>query len=250
MALPSGGAFFNQGNTNMKIKTVVLAIIILGLAAVLYVSQAHATGGGNNGDDQDQTQGQDQGQHQGQAQGQGQGQGQAQQVNVNIGGEGAGSLVSQGATTMDAGDTTVDMSDNSRVENNSSNIVMVPNNNTENCLRVWGLAFGKNGESAAFGLPFRSKKCDYEQAADDAFAQGEREIGWFWKCENTNLSKSFKDHDDPSAACLARMIGSITATRLIATQKQTIKDYEQREQELKQACNDSKNRMMEACTSK
>ena len=40
----------------------------------------------------------------------------------------------------------VDASDQSRVENNSSNIVFVPNNNTENCLRVIGIAFGKNGD--------------------------------------------------------------------------------------------------------
>ena len=151
---------------------------------------------------------------------------------------------------------------NSRTENNSSNIVLVPNNNTENCLRVIGIAFGKNGESAAFGWPFRSKKCDYEGAADDAFAQGEHELGWFWKCENPNLYKSFKDKGESnrraSDDCLTRMVGGMRATQTITTMTKTIETMEQaarsrdtlhkqREEEWAAACNEEKNRMLRAC---
>ena len=205
-----------------------------------------------NDQDQDQSQGQDQYQGQDQGQDQGQSQGQDQTAHGGAGGE--------GTANNEGIDVQVDASDNSTTttENNSSNIVLVPNNNTENCLRVWGLAFGKNGESAALGLPFRSKKCDYEQAADDAFAQGERELGWFWKCENSNLSKSFKDHDDPSAACLNRMLGGMSATTTITTMTETIETlleearsrdslYKRQAAELKTACSDEKNRMLAAC---
>lgn len=241
-------------------RTIALAVMFVALGAVVLTSQAHASdddsdsdsdceygcgGGGGGGDDNggggDATGGNATG-----------GDATATGGDASAYGGEATATGGVGTANNEGIDVQVDASDHSTTttENNSSNIVLVPNNNTENCLRVWGLAFGRNGESAALGLPFRSKKCDYEQAADDAFAQGEREIGWFWKCENSNLSKSFKEFDDPSAACLARMIGSMTATTLIATQSQLIEDYEQREQELKQACNKSKNRMMEACVSK
>ena len=99
-----------------------------------------------------------------------------------------------------------------RVENNSSNVVLVPNNNTESCVRVWGIAFGKDGSSGALGIPWRSAKCDFEQAADDAFAAGERDLGWFWKCHNKNLYKQFRGKDESKESaiddCHARMLAN------------------------------------------
>jgi hypothetical protein len=160
---------------------------------------------------------------------------------------------------------TVDASDSSSVENNSSNIVLVPNNNTENCLRVIGLAFGRNGESAAFGWPYRSKKCDYEGAADDAFAAGERELGWFWKCENPNLYKSFRDKgeskESAKTGCLGKMLGGVTAVKTISTLTEQLEFSENERriarqkhlestERLTQACNESKGRMLEACVTK
>jgi hypothetical protein len=97
------------------------------------------------------------------------------------------------------------------VENNTSQIVLVPNNNTENCLRVFGFGFGKDGSSGGFGVPWRSKACDFEQAADDAFAAGERELGWYWKCHNKSLYRTFKGKGESSdlaiEQCHSRMIG-------------------------------------------
>jgi len=242
---------------------MIIKVGLLVTLAALWVSIPAFASGYNDDDDsdgtttttdQDQSQSQDQGQHQGQAQGQGQEQAASATSDAIASSDSASSAVNEGI------DVQVDASDNSTTttENNSSNIVLVPNNNTENCLRVWGLAFGRNGESAALGLPFRSKKCDYEQAADDAFAQGERELGWFWKCENSNLSKSFKEHDDPSAACLDRMIGGMRATTTITTMTETIETlleearsrdalYRRQAAELKTACSDEKNRMLAAC---
>lgn len=80
-------------------------------------------------------------------------------------------------------------------------VTFVPNNNTENCLRVIGLSFANSSGGGGLGWPYRSKKCDYEQAADDAFAQGQFKIGWYWKCQNKNLYKRFGSPD----ACLEKM---------------------------------------------
>lgn len=151
---------------------------------------------------------------------------------------------------------------NSSTENNSSNTVLVPNNNTENCLRVFGIAWGKNGESGALGLPWRSKKCDFEQAADDAFAAGERESGWFWKCQNSNLYKQFKKKNVSTEmaqeSCLAKMVGEVRAMQRIETlttqlteintlRENELTQYRESRERLTEACNDSKNRMLESC---
>lgn len=156
----------------------------------------------------------------------------------------------------------VNASDNSRIENNSSNVVLVPNNNTENCLRVFGIAWGKNGESGALGVPWRSKKCDYEQAADDAFAAGERETGWFWKCQNPNLYKSFQEKDESKelakSKCLDSMLGGVHAKQTITSltnQLETLSEernfdrqqYTKSQEQLTAACNESKNRILESC---
>lgn len=159
----------------------------------------------------------------------------------------------------------VDASDQSRIENNSSNIVLVPNNNTENCLRVIGLAFGRNGESAAFGWPYRSSKCDFEGAADDAFAAGERENGWYWKCQNKNLYKKFKGKgesaESASQDCVNQMLGEVTALKTITTLTQQLRASEEERriarelhkdstERINAACNESKNRIFESCVNK
>lgn len=124
---------------------------------------------------------------------------------------------SQGGTASATNDGVTVEGD--RVENNSSNVVLVPNNNTESCLRVFGLAFGRNGESAALGIPWRSKKCDFEQAADDAFAGGERDLGWFWKCHNKNLYQQFrqgkKNVELEIESCHARMLATTSTDDVI-----------------------------------
>lgn len=220
----------------------------------------HCNGGGGNGGEQpptqEQDQGQAQGQHQGQAQGQGQGQEQATSVEVDA------SSVSDSTSNNEG--ITMDASDHSttNVENNSSNIVLVPNNNTENCLRVFGIAWGKGGESGALGVPWRSKKCDYEQAADDAFAAGERDLGWFWKCQNANLYKSFKPKGVSASAakiaCLTKMNKGSSQTTTINTLRETLTTIERERtierrlakesrERITEMCEESKDRLFDAC---
>lgn len=78
-------------------------------------------------------------------------------------------------------------------ESSNTNVVLVPNNNTAGCMRVYGLSFGNGDGAGGLGLPFRDKACDYEQAADDAAAAGEHDIAWFWRCHKKNLYKPYKD---------------------------------------------------------
>ena len=155
---------------------------------------------------------------------QGQAQGQAQQVDVASTAYSASSAeqsqTAQGGSASSSNDgVQVDASDQSSVENNSSNVVLVPSNNTESCVRVWGIAFGKDGTSGALGIPWRSKRCDLEQAADDAFAGGERDLGWFWKCHNKSLYKAFQSKgESPESAiddCHTRMLATTSTSDVV-----------------------------------
>lgn len=184
------------------------------------------------------------------------------QLQKQLQGQAQGQLATGGAATSSNEGINIDTSETSNIENNSSNTVLVPNNNTENCLRVFGIAWGKNGESGALGLPWRSKKCDFEQAADDAFAAGERESGWFWKCQNSNLYKQFKKKNVSTEmaqeSCLAKMVGEVRAMQRIETlttqlteintlRENELTQYRESRERLTEACNDSKNRMLESC---
>jgi hypothetical protein len=80
----------------------------------------------------------------------------------------------------------------------------VPNNNTENCLRVWGLSFGRDGTAGGLGVPQRSAACDYEQAADDAAALGNHRLAWYWRCHKKNIYKPFKQRGEDSATAIVQ----------------------------------------------
>lgn len=140
--------------------------------------------------------------------------------------------------------------DTSNVENNSSTVVLVPNNNTESCVRVFGLAFGKDGSSGALGVPWRSAACDFEQAADDAFAAGERELGWFWKCKNKNLYKGFRldgmSKDEAMHQCHVKAVGYVTAMKTIDELRSQL-EFVENEREIERAkCRESTNRISKA----
>jgi hypothetical protein len=169
-------------------------------------NEAGATGTKPHSQDQDQKQYQDQAQDQAQD--------QSQTATADAASSSASD--SSSSSSNDGNQLTVE---GDSVENNSSNVVLVPNNNTESCLRVWGIAFGKNGESAALGIPWRSKQCDFEQAADDAFAAGERELGWFWKCQNKSLYRIFRldgmSDDEAKLECHKKSVGMNDALKTI-----------------------------------
>ena len=181
-------------------------------------------------------------------------QDQAQQQSQNATADAVSDSVSESISsssnegnTLEGGDVNVG---GDSVENNSSNVVLVPNNNTESCVRVWGIAFGRDADSAALGIPWRSKACDYEQAADDAFAAGARELGWFWKCQNQSLAKGFKQDgmsmDEARNECHRKAVGDINAHETIDQLKRTI-DFLQQERVIdRENCEESKQRITEA----
>lgn len=187
-----------------------------------------------------------------------QAQAQQQQQSQDV----ANSVTTDVANTSDSASTSGATSSNdgvqvggdtSNVENNSSNVVLVPNNNTESCVRVFGLAFGKDGTSGALGIPWRSKKCDFEQAADDAFAGGERDLGWFWKCHNKNLYKAFKSKDESVESaiddCHVRMLSTTSTNDVVRKLEERLQATEnmlELQKVHKEVCDES----LERCTDK
>ena len=146
------------------------------------------------------------------------------------------------------------LSVNSSYESGPADLVLVPNNNTENCLRVFGFSFGNREGSGMLGVPFRSKSCDYEQAADDAFAAGERELGWFWKCQNKSLYKTFQldgmSKDEAKDLCHRKAVGEIGKIQTIEALKDDLA-FLQREREIeREKCEASKDRIVGACFNK
>jgi len=185
----------------------LLAALFFGLAAMVVVYDANATGYKKNPEAEAEAKAT-----------------AASESHADAASEAASNSASEAAANSSNEGNSLNV-EGDRVENNSSNVVLVPNNNTESCVRVFGLAFGKNGESGAVGFPWRSKACDYEQAADDAFAAGERELGWFWKCQNKNLYRTFKldgmTNDEAKLECHKKAVGMNSALA-------TIEDLERR----------------------
>lgn len=120
---------------------------------------------------------------------------------------GAGGTGYGGEATASNEGVSAEFNDNSSYENNNTNVVLVPNNNTAGCMRVWGVSFGNHEGAAALGMPFRDGACDYEAAADDAAAIGQHEIAWYWRCHKRNLYKTFggAKADSKILACFDKM---------------------------------------------
>jgi hypothetical protein len=122
--------------------------------------------------------------------------------------EGGAATASNEGVNFSGGDTSFSS------ESTNINTVLVPNNNTAGCMRVYGFSFGNGDGAGALGVPFRDKACDYELAADDAAASGEHDIAWFWRCHKKHLYKPYRDkgesEEDAIEQCyqdMQRMLG-------------------------------------------
>lgn len=116
--------------------------------------------------------------------------------------KGGSATASNEGVTLKGGDTSVSSETSFNSESNNTNVVLVPNNNTSNCMRVYGISFGNSDGAAGLGIPTRDKACDYEQAADDAAATGQHSIAWYWRCKKKHLYKAF-DGETAEAKSLA-----------------------------------------------
>ena len=114
---------------------------------------------------------------------------------------GAGGAGGNAQATNDGVST--EISNDYKSESHNTNVVLVPNNNTANCMRVWGISFGTSEGAAGLGLPTRDASCDFEQAADDAAATGNHKIAWWWRCHKKNLYKTFMTNRSAAEARLA-----------------------------------------------
>ncbi len=80
---------------------------------------------------------------------------------------------------------------NSSNQRSAPDVVLVPNNNTESCLRVIGLSFSNLNGGGGLGIPMRSAACDYDKAADAAAATGDHSLAWFYRCHKKSMQKRF-----------------------------------------------------------
>jgi hypothetical protein len=217
----------------MKIATIISICLLSGVA--------FATG---SDDDRDPGQVQTQDQYQKQYQG--------QETAVSIENAAAG-----GQAINEGNDQRVEF--NSNYESQAPDILLVPNNNTEKCLRVFGFSFSTSDGGGGIGFPWRSAACDFEQAADDAFAGGERDLGWFWKCQSKNLYKPFRSKGESKESamtdCQNRMMKGVSQTQMIAKLRDNLSEMNiLRERELQQyrqsrrRCEDTTAKLEENCT--
>jgi hypothetical protein len=156
---------------------------------------------------------------------------------------------SQTVTTNEAA-TTLSTSDSSSLEfntsNESNNTVLIPNNNTEGCLRVFGLGFPTSEGSVVLGIPWRSGPCDLEASADDAFAQGNLALGWMFKCKMKALKKAF----GTEANCLSQTVEAVDMQAEIERLRGNIDTLLGERTIDRQKCKESNARVFEACIQK
>lgn len=219
----------------MKIATIISICLLSGVAFA-------------TGDDDDRDPSQNQAQEQDQYQKQF--QGQEQMVTVE-------SAAAGGQAINEGNDQSVQF--NSVSEARAPDILLVPNNNTEKCLRVFGFSFSTQDGGGGIGFPWRSAACDFEQAADDAFAAGERDLGWFWKCQSKNLYKPFRSKGESKESamtdCQDRMMQGVSQVQVIAMLRDNLAEMNLlRERELEQyrqsrrRCEDTTAKLEENCT--
>ena len=227
----------------------VLAGILAMICLIMFMDEAGATGKDKKEPPKVAVE-----QHQGQVQGQE--QTATSSATANSDSLSSATANNEGNTLTAEGDTTTIEGD--RTENNSSNVVLVPSNNTVDCHKVYGLAFGKDGTSGGVGWPYRDKACDYEQAGAAAAATGDHDTAWFWRCHKKNLYKPFLDRregvsrdvekQDAINACHSKMAGENANVRMIQMLKDEVraanaradlaKEHEKVCKESKQRCQD------------
>lgn len=184
-------------------------------------------------------------------------QGQSLEFNQSIG------MGAEGGQAINDGNTITS-------ENTSINTVLVPNNNTVDCHKVYGITFGRDDTAGGVGWPYRDVACDYEQAADDAAAMGNHELAWFWRCHKKSNQRAFgakkfllwqKNSPEAIKKCHSMMMASINKSAQLYEAQQRLAEvnrereieleqYRQSQERLQQACNESKDRILEACVQK
>lgn len=192
-----------------------------------------------------------QGQYQGQGQAQKQSSYQGQALNNEL--AVSSEVAATGSAVNEGNEQNISVSHEAR----APDVVMIPNNNTEQCLRIWGLSFVNQNGGGGLGIPTRSRECDLEAAADDAAAHGLLELAWTFKCKQKALKKAFGGPEwrtRGEGRCLDVARESLQAKSLLREQEQTIGVLRDRLAILqnqqavdREDCERSKDRIIEGC---
>lgn len=192
-----------------------------------------------------------QGQYQGQGQAQKQSSYQGQALNNEL--AVSSEVAATGSAVNEGNEQNISVSHEAR----APDVVMVTNNNTERCLRVWGLSFVNQNGGGGLGVPYRSKECDLEAAADDAAAHGLLELAWTFKCKQKSLQRAFGGQDwrkTGEGKCLRAARESLREKLTVHEQEQTIGVLRDRLAILqnerivdREDCERSKDRIIEGC---
>ena len=150
-------------------------------------------------------------------------------------------------------------------EAQAPDVVLVPNNNTERCLRVFGLGWSSQDGGGGLGIPYRSAPCDYEQAGDDAAAEGNHSLAWYWRCHKKSLYKTYRDRGESKAQAITDchdQMAVFTGDKQTISQLQNDLAFIQNERKIEQqhfndekaridkACEESKDRLFAGCVKK
>lgn len=160
--------------------------------------------------------------------------------------------VDVGSTVSGANNEGNSLSLESTYESGPADLVLVPNNNTESCLRVFGFSGGNREGSAMFGVPFRSHACDFDKAADAAAAVGDHETAWFWRCHKKALWKTYAIGERKGrkqravAACTADMAGEAAKNARLLEQDRRIQRLIDEREHDRRECAESKQRIADA----
>jgi len=171
------------------------------------------------------------------------------------------------ATAIAGGGASVNEGVNTNITQNYDSgvpdTVLVPNNNTASCISVLGISAANDSGSGMLGIPLPEKllwwetptaTCNYEGAADDAFAAGEREMGWFWKCHIKSLWRPFRtvtegvrlSKAESVKACHTYAVGEVTDQQLISSLRNQL-EFERNERSIERTkCKESNDRMSAA----
>jgi hypothetical protein len=111
-----------------------------------------------------------------------------------------------------------------------------------------------------FGVPWRSAQCDYGKFASSADAQGNLELGWFWRCHMKSAYKVFRDRGESEEAAIAQchdqMVGTVQLLTRVNELEQELAEYEEIDayeavgkgyEEAVDVCSEATTRAFESC---
>lgn len=103
----------------------------------------------------------------------------------------------------------------SRIPKQIPGTVLYMNNNTESCVRVFGLSFANDQASSMLGVPLpRSKPCDLWKAVNEAQENGHTALSYAFMCQIKNIKKTMLLTPDGERTCLEMTVAAMDQIRV------------------------------------